>query len=174
MATGREVQLTRQVGEHLVAAELGRRNYLAAPFAGNVPLFDLLAADVHGYSVPVQVKTIKGGSWQLRADTYLDIEIVGNRQILKGKAKLLNPELLCVFVRLKNSGSDEFYIFHLRDLQDQLFRGHGSYLKRIGGIRKNNPQSMHSAISPKELAAWRDNWSLVESSFAAQQKKRRL
>lgn len=173
MATGREIQLTRQVGEHLVAAELGRRGYLAAPFAGNVPMFDLLAADVHGYSVPVQVKTIKGGSWQLRADAYLDIEVVGDRQILKGKAKLLNPELLCVFVLLKNSGSDEFYILHLRDLQDRVFQGHGNYLKRMGGIRRNNPQSMHSAISSKELAGFRDNWRLVQDSFTAQQKKRK-
>jgi hypothetical protein len=34
--TGREMQLTRQIGEHLVAAELGRRGYVATPFAGNI------------------------------------------------------------------------------------------------------------------------------------------
>lgn len=172
MATGREIQLTRQVGEHLVAAELGRRGYLAAPFAGNVPMFDLLAADMHGYSVPVQVKAIKSGWWQLGADAYLNIETVGNKQILKGKAKLPNPELLCVFVLLRNSRNDEFYIFRLRDLQNRLFRGYGNYLKRIGGIRHKNPRSMHSAILPKELAEFRDNWGLVESIFAAQKKKR--
>jgi hypothetical protein len=33
--TGREMQLTRQIGEHLLAAELGRRDYVATPFAGN-------------------------------------------------------------------------------------------------------------------------------------------
>ena len=33
MATGREMHLTRQIGEHLVAAELGRLGYIAAPFA---------------------------------------------------------------------------------------------------------------------------------------------
>jgi hypothetical protein len=35
---GRRVQLTKQIGEHLVAAELGRRQFIAAPFAGNVPV----------------------------------------------------------------------------------------------------------------------------------------
>jgi hypothetical protein len=71
MATGRGMQLTRQIGEHLVAAELGRHGYIAAPFAGNVPLYDLLAADARGFSIPIQVKAINGGSWQFSADTYL-------------------------------------------------------------------------------------------------------
>jgi len=44
MQSGLSNQLTRQIGEHLVAAKLGRMGYVAAPFAGNVPLFDLLAA----------------------------------------------------------------------------------------------------------------------------------
>ena len=42
MAPGREMYLTRQIGEHLVAAKLGRMDYVATPFAGNVPLFDLI------------------------------------------------------------------------------------------------------------------------------------
>jgi hypothetical protein len=53
MATGRDRQLARHVGEHLVAAELGRRGYVATPFAGNVPMFDLLAADVEGFAIPL-------------------------------------------------------------------------------------------------------------------------
>jgi hypothetical protein len=39
MATGRSTQLTGQIGEHLVAAGLGRMGFVAAPFAGNVPHF---------------------------------------------------------------------------------------------------------------------------------------
>lgn len=62
MATGREMQLTRQVGEHLVAAKLGRLGYVATPFAGNVPMFDVLAADIRGYAIPIQVKSINGPS----------------------------------------------------------------------------------------------------------------
>ena len=75
MATGRSTQLTRQVGEHLVAAELGRRGLIAAPFAGNVPLFDLLAADEHGNSIPIQVKAINGPSWQFRITQFLEVRV---------------------------------------------------------------------------------------------------
>lgn len=39
MAMGRNSQLTRQIGEHLVLAKLGRLGYSASPFAGNVPQF---------------------------------------------------------------------------------------------------------------------------------------
>ena len=75
MATGLSTQLTRQIGEHLVAAKLGRMGYVAAPFAGNVPLFDLLAADERGFTIPIQVKAINGISWQYHADDFLKIEI---------------------------------------------------------------------------------------------------
>jgi hypothetical protein len=44
MATGRNNQLTRQVGEHLVAAKLGRLGFVASPFADNVAL--LFCAEV--------------------------------------------------------------------------------------------------------------------------------
>jgi hypothetical protein len=47
-ASGRNNQLTRQVGEHLVVAELARLGYVATPFSGNVPTFDLLAANIDG------------------------------------------------------------------------------------------------------------------------------
>lgn len=48
MATGRENQLTKQVGEYLVAAELCRRGFIATTFTGNVPDFDIIASDARG------------------------------------------------------------------------------------------------------------------------------
>ena len=48
-------QLSGQIGEHLVTAELGRLGIIAAPFAGNVPDIDVLAY-ANGKSVPIQVK----------------------------------------------------------------------------------------------------------------------
>ena len=127
------MQLTRQVGEHLVAAELGRRGYVATPFAGNVPMFDLLAADLYGRAVPIQVKAIKGPSWQFSADKFLIIEIIDNEQIVRRKIALTNPNLLCIFVLLKGAGIDEFYIFHLRDLQNLIAKHYK------GGRRPKNP-----------------------------------
>ena len=84
MATGRSMQLTRQIGEHLVAAELGRQGLIATPFAGNVPEFDLLVADKKGRAMPIQVKAINGPSWQFNAKSFLDIETVNGVQRVKG------------------------------------------------------------------------------------------
>ena len=63
MATGRQVQLTKQVGEYLVAAELSRRELLTATFAGNVPDYDIVATGGSGQTALVQVKAIAGPSW---------------------------------------------------------------------------------------------------------------
>jgi len=88
MATGSSTQLTRQIGEHLVAAKLGRLGLFATPFAGNVPDFDLVVANASGQSSLIQVKAINGPSWQFNASTFLNIEMVGNEQVVKGKKKL--------------------------------------------------------------------------------------
>lgn len=45
MATSREMQPIKQVGEYLVAAKLCRRGFIATTFTGNIPEFDLLAID---------------------------------------------------------------------------------------------------------------------------------
>jgi len=45
MATGRSNQLTKQLGEYLVACELARRGFVVATFSGNIPDFDLIATD---------------------------------------------------------------------------------------------------------------------------------
>ena len=43
MRSGRKNLLTKQIGEYLVAAELGRQGLIATTFTGNVPDFDILA-----------------------------------------------------------------------------------------------------------------------------------
>lgn len=158
------MQLTRQIGEHLVAAELGRRGYLATPFAGNVPMFDLLAADARGYSIPIQVKAINGGSWQFSADKFLDITVKDGAQIVRGRIELLNPDLVCIFILLKEPGQDEFYIFPLRHLQD-----HCELIYKPRGPASKNPMSVHCAIASKDLTRFRDNWDLLKRTFDAQQ-----
>lgn len=155
MATGRGTQLTRQVGEHLVAAELGRRGLIAAPFAGNVPLFDLLAADERGRSIPIQVKTINGPSWQFSIRQFLEVDVVDGVQYVRGRVDLPNPDLVCVFVLLREDRNDAFYIFHLRDLQEHFAATYHS------GRRPRNPDSMHCAIWPAELEQHRDKWEVV-------------
>lgn len=159
MATGRSTQLTRQIGEHLIAAKLGRLGYIATPFAGNVPDFDLLIADDEGHSIPIQVKAINGGSWQFTVSKFLDIEIIDDVQFVKGEQKLTNPNLVCIFVLLSGDEKDEFFIFHLRELQKYFSKNYK------GGRRKKNPKSLHCAIRPKDLEQFRNNWSLIKKTL---------
>ena len=159
MATGRSTQLTRQIGEHLIAAKLGRLGYIATPFAGNIPDFDLLIADDEGHSIPVQVKAINGGSWQFSISKFLDVEIIDGFQYVKGKHKLANPNLVCVFVQLADNEKDDFFVFQLKDLQEYFSKSYK------GGRRSKNPQSLHCAILPKDLEQFRNNWSVIKSSL---------
>jgi hypothetical protein len=161
MATGRSTQLTRQIGEHLIASKLGRLGYVATPFAGNVPDFDLLIADDKGHSIPIQVKAINGGSWQFQISKFLDVEIIDDVQYVKGERKLTNPYLVCIFVLLSDDEKDDFFIFHLSDLQKYFSENYK------GGRRSKNPQSLHCAVVPKDLARFKDNWSLIEKALNA-------
>jgi hypothetical protein len=163
MATGRSTQLTRQIGEHLVAAELGRRGLIATPFAGNVPLFDLLVADEAGRAIPIQVKTInENSSWQFgNIKKFLNVELVERVQHVRGKVQLPHPEMVCVFVLLHTDRKDEFYIFRLRDLQDHLCTIY------TGGERPRNFASMHCAIRPGELSQYKDKWNVIFEALKA-------
>ena len=53
-------QLTRQISENLVVAELGRREIVATTFSGSVPDIDILAYK-NRTSIPLQVKAVKKG-----------------------------------------------------------------------------------------------------------------
>ena len=159
MTTGYGTQLTRQIGEHLVVAKLGRKGIVATPFAGNVPDYDLLASDLSGHSMPIQVKAINGPSWQFSVTSFLEIEFDGDNQIVKGKKTVPNPGLVCVIVLLHPDEHDEFFILTMADLQDHFF----AHYK--GGVRPRNPKSTHCAIWPKELTAYRDNWKLITQHF---------
>ena len=54
-------QLSKQLSEHLVAAELARRGTVTTPLSGNVPDIDILVFK-SGKSISVQVKSAKTGN----------------------------------------------------------------------------------------------------------------
>lgn len=162
MATGRNMQLTKQVGEYLVSAELCRRGLISTTFTGNVPKLDILAIDKKLQTIPIQVKTITGGSWQFNASTFLDIEISSNKiQTVKRKRTLSNPELICIFVKLKEQNRDEFYIFRIKDLQHIIYKNYTEYLSSKNGKRPKNPESTHCAIKIDDLKDFKDKWGLI-------------
>ena len=159
MTTGLSIQLTRQIGEHLVTAELGRRKIIATPFAGNVPDIDILAF-ANGISVPIQVKAINGTSWQFDARSFLDITLIERGQKIKGLNHGLNRKIICVFVVVgKHLREDAFYIFRLGWLQDHFrntFKGRQS---------PKNVDSFHCAVWRRDLEQHLSKWGLIERKF---------
>ena len=156
MAAGLSMWLTRQIGEHLVTAELRRRRIIATPFAGNVSGVDILAYE-NGVSVPVQVKAINGDSWQCDIRTFLDVIITDKGQRVRGPKKLLDRNVFCDFVAVRDTAAaDEFYLFRLGWLQD-------SFQKTYHGRKPpRSIPSFHCAIWKHDLTLHLGNWRLLE------------
>lgn len=163
MASGRKNQLTKQIGEYLVAAELCRRGLIATTFTGNVPDFDIIATNEAFETIPIQVKTIRRGAWQLDAKKFLNIAIENGVQRIIDKLDLPNPNMVCIFVKFISQGNDEFYIFRLVDLQETIFEVHSQYLKKHGGRRPKNENSTHIGLNLKFLERFKNNWDLITS-----------
>jgi len=118
MATGRSIQLNKQIGEYLVACELARRGLLVATFSGNVPDFDIIAGAANGRSIPIQVKTVRGGEWQFSVDKFVEVRFDDKKQILGSKVVPRIPHLLCILVLATEYGKDRFYILEWEQLCD--------------------------------------------------------
>ena len=166
MATGRSNQLNKQIGEYLVACELARHELLVATFSGNVPYFDLLATDSKGTSIPIQVKTIRGGSWQFAINKFVDVSFQGKKQILGSKITPQIPHLLCVLVLAANSyGKDQFFVLEWEELRDIAVKSYSRWLETKGGVRPRNPDSLHCSVSPDELEEFADKWGRITERF---------
>jgi hypothetical protein len=124
-------QITRQIGEHLVVAELGRHGIIATPFAGNMPFYDIVALTQTGRSIYIQVKAINSGDWQMNANHFLVVEY--DKASNKQKSDALRPipvaSLLFVLVKIIESGKDEFYVLSYSDIQQIVEK----YYKRTEG-----------------------------------------
>jgi hypothetical protein len=163
MATGRSIQLTKQIGEYLVASELARRGLLVATFSGNVPDYDIIATDLKGSSCPIQVKTIKGGAWQFSIDKFAEISFDGKKQLIGKKKYFPIRDLICVFVLIADQyGKDQFYIIEWSKVQKVIIANHKRWLNSHGGIRPKKYNSLHCAIDEKDLKPYKDNWALIK------------
>lgn len=168
MATGSSTQITKQRGEYLVAAELGRLGYFAATFSGSVPDFDIVAVDQDGRSAVCQVKAIAGPSWQFDARKFLQIEQDGPVQNVVGDQSLRFPDMPWVMVKLNEEQPPSFYVLQHRDVQAIVRAQYAKSLEKHGGIRPKNPKSTHTAIWPKDIEPFRDKWPLIETSLSSQ------
>jgi hypothetical protein len=165
MAKGRNTQLVKQVGEYLVACELARRHLLVATFSGNVPDFDIIAADEAGHSVPIQVKTIRLGDWQFSVDEFAEITFSGEKQVIGKKVSHHLPRLLHVMVVATEYKHDRFFILEWEQLRDLALAAYEKWLATKGGIRPKNFQSLHCSISPDELKDFENRWDTIIDRF---------
>lgn len=121
MSKGRNNKLAGQIGEYLVCAELGRRNLIATPFSGNVPAFDILAADDLCRTVPIQVKASRSDNWPSDARNWMQISLdrETNAQKNLGPIRIQNPDLIyvCVAIAPPDRSKDRFFILTKAQLQ---------------------------------------------------------
>ena len=168
VSRGRRNQLVGQVAEHLVVAELGRRGLIATSFAGNVPTFDLIAADELCRTLPIQVKASSGDSWPSDARVFLDIEYYAKqkRQNYRGPAQLRTPELIYVYVALADAElktPDRFFILTMHELQEVCIRCYTEWMDPKDWRRPRNPQSYDNRFWIKDVARFEGRWdSIVE------------
>ena len=159
MATGLSTQLTGQIGEHLVTAELGRRGIIATPFAGNVPDIDILA-HANGITGHIQVKAINKDSWQFDIRKFLNIKLTDKGQKVLGINKSLDRKIVCVFVSLgPELGEDKFFIFRWGWLQEYFFE------RYKGRKPPHNIKSFHCAIWVRDMGRHLNKWRLITNKF---------
>ncbi len=115
--------------------------------------------------MPLQVKAINGISWQFTANSFLDIEIKNEKQIIKGKKNLKNSALICVLVVLDKNEKDTFYVLKKSDLQEIIFHKYTSKATNGVRIRPRNSKSTHCAVWPEDLEPFRNNWKLITDHF---------
>jgi hypothetical protein len=173
MANGRDNKLTGHIAEHLVCAELGRRGILATPFSGNVPTFDLLAADENCRAVPIQVKATTSNNWRTDASRWMDLRVdrKSQRQIYGGPTVLDAAEMIYVMVALgaRETGAtpDRFFVLTRRELQAAYVTSYTAFMERQQWLRPRSPKSFDCRVSIGDLSCYEDRWSLVLEQMSA-------
>lgn len=159
-------QLSKQLSENLVTAELARRGFIATPFSGNVPDFDILAFK-SGESTPIQVKSARSGNItvnNVEKDYLIIKQEKGNLQRVISKKEMpqWKNDLIFVIVFIgEELGKDRFYICKNSDIQEIIFCNYKAWLQRHDGVRPRNPDSRHCAYSEQDLSSFKDNWNLI-------------
>jgi hypothetical protein len=166
MSRGRSNKVIGQIGEFLACAEISRRcDCITTPFAGNVPVFDVLATDTRCRAIPLQVKTANGGNWQFDGAQFLDIEFDEGEetQRVSGIKPIDYPALIHVFVWLGHDKQepDRFFLCTHEDFQAVIRDAYCRWLDRHGGRRPKNWESTHVSISVENLTPHENRWDIV-------------
>ncbi len=165
MATGRSNKLVGQTGEYLVAAELSRQGLIATTFTGNVPHYDIIAADEGGKHVFIQVKAGKANSWQFDIRQFCEIAFDGTRQIIGAKKPCPVIGLVMVFVKIGPDRKDRYYVCKWEQFRDLLLSDHSAFLGRHDGTRPKRWDSMHAAIAESALKPFLEKWDVITAGL---------
>lgn len=168
MRKGRNNKLAGQIGEYLVCAELGRRDIIATPFSGNVPAFDILAADELCRTVPIQVKASRGDSWPSDARDWMEISLDEETKAQKslGSKKIQNPDLIYVCVAIappddSQDNKDRFFILTKAQLQNVCIKTYSAWMDKREWKRPRNPNSYDCRYWISNVQEYEDNWQLI-------------
>ena len=166
MSSGYRNNLAKQMAEHLVCVELGRRDLLATPFSGNVPNYDVLVADRSGHALPIQVKATRGTSWPSNSRIWMKLELDRQTGVQKylGPTALPTPDLIYVCVALAPLNSvrrDRFFILTMAELQGVCVSSHTAWMEGHGWKRPKNPETFDLRYEVKHLGEFEDNWALI-------------
>ena len=170
MSTGLSNKLAKQIGEHLVCAELGRRQLIATPFSGNVPAFDILAADDLCRTVPIQVKASRSDSWFSDARKWMQMSFDPKTKAQKnlGPIQIPNPHpiYVCVAIAPPDGSKDRFFILTKVQLQEVCIRGYSAWMNKHEWKRPKKPESYDCRYYISGLQPSEDNWHLISDRLA--------
>jgi hypothetical protein len=169
MSSGRSNKLAGQIGEYLVCAELGRRGFIATPFSGNVPTFDVLATDESCRTLPIQVKATKGYKWPTDARTWMNIEFDRETGVQKclGLKPISNPELIYVCVMIASSGGgDRFFVLTVADLQKVCADSYARWMGPHQWKRPQSPECYDCRYEVDAISQFENGWDLITSRLS--------
>lgn len=166
MGKGYRNNLAKQMAEHLVCTELGRRDLVATPFSGNVPNYDILVADSSGRALPIQVKATRGDTWPTNARHWMNIELDSQTGVQKyiGLNSLPTPDLVYVCVALTpldSASRDRFFILTMAELQAVCKRSYKAWMDPHNWRRPKQVASFDLRYKIEDLEEFEDNWTLI-------------
>jgi len=173
MSSGRRNKLVGQVAEHLVVAELGRLELIATGFAGNVPTFDVIAADEYCRAIPIQVKASSGDSWPSDARNFLELayDPKTQQQTYRGPVKLRTPDLIFVYVALaqrKKGIPDRFFILTMKELQQVCIKCYCDWMETKNWRRPRKPESYNLRFWIRDVTQYENRWPLIQDRLKDQ------
>lgn len=158
----KNTQISKQIGEALVIAELGKRKCIATSFSGNVPYFDIVAINPKNKIRLIQVKAKNGGDWQLTIDKFWKIECKDEWQIRGDPTNIPNLSYIFVNLGLQNGfficSANKVAELFAQNYFDDFYNGLPARKRKLNA--KGKPV-FHCKIKHSGLTTYENNWDII-------------